>query len=87
MPMQLQRGGRLGSRPTYAAPWNRVQKSQLSENSDLRSKWNSSTVYILANDSEQIRLLRQGDIVQVYSNTALGSDVSYKIKTATRIRR
>ena len=85
--MQLQRGGRLGSRLTYAAPWIRVWKSRLYEISDLRSKWNSSTAYILANDSEQVRLLRRGDVVQVYSNTALGSDVSYKIKTATRIKR
>ena len=38
VPMQLQRGGRLGSRPTYAAPWIQVQKSRLHENSDLRSK-------------------------------------------------
>ena len=57
------------------------------KNSDLRSKWDSSTSYILADDSEQVRLLRRGDIVLVYSNTALGRDVSYKIKTATRIRR
>ena len=84
--MQLQRGGRLGSQPTYAAPWTWVQKSQLYENSDLRSKQNSSTVYILADDSEQVRLPRQGDIVQVYSSTALRSDVLYKIEAATRIR-
>ena len=84
--MQLQRGGRLGSRPTYAAPWIRVQKSRLHENSDLRSKWNTGTVYILADDSEQVRLLGRGDIVQAYSNTALGSDVSYKIRAATGIR-
>ena len=71
VPMQLQRGGRLGSRPTYAAPWIRVQKSRLYENSDLRSKWNNGTAYILADDPEQVRLLRQGDVVQVYSNTAL----------------
>ena len=86
MPMQLQRGGRLGSRPTYAAPWIQVQKSRLHENSDLRSKWNTGTAYIPTDDSEQVRLLRRGDIVQVYSNTALGSEVSYKIKAATRIR-
>ena len=85
--MQLQRGGRLGSQPTYAAPWVLVQKSQLHENSDLRSKWNGSTVYILTDDSEQVRLLRRGDIVLAYSNTALWADVSYKIETATRIRR
>ena len=30
------------------------------KNSDLRSKQTSSTVYILADDSEQVRLLRQG---------------------------
>ena len=36
----------------------RVQKSQLYENSDLRSKWDNSTAYILADDSEQVRLLR-----------------------------
>ena len=58
--MQLQRGGRLGSRPTYAAPWIWVPKSRLHENSDLRSKWTSSTVYILADDSEQVRLLGEG---------------------------
>ena len=86
MPMQLQRGGRLGSRPTYAAPWNRVQKSRLYENSDLRSKQSSDTVYILADDSEQVRLLKQGDIVRAYSNTALWADVSYRIRAATRIR-
>ena len=57
------------------------------KNSDLRSKRASGTVYILADDSEQVRLLGRGDIVQAYSNTALGSDVSYKIDTATKIRR
>ena len=57
------------------------------KNSDLRSKWTSSTVYILADDSEQVRLLRRGDIVQAYCNTALGSDVLYKIEAATKIRR
>ena len=35
VPMQLLRGGRLGSQPTYAAPWIWVQKSRLYENSDL----------------------------------------------------
>ena len=85
--MQLQRGGRLGSRPTYAALRVRIQKSRLHENSDLRSKWNTSTAYIPADDSEQVRLLRQGGIVQAYRNTALGSDVSYKIGTTTRRRR
>ena len=34
------------------------QKSRLYENSDLRSKWNTSTAYILADDSEQVRLLK-----------------------------
>ena len=85
MPMQLQRGGRLGSRPTYAAPWIQVQKSRLYKNSDLRSKWNSSTVYILADGTKQVRLRRRGDIVQVYCNTALWADVSYKIRAATLI--
>ena len=64
-----------------------VQKSRLYENSDLRSKWNTGTVYILADNSEQVRLLGQGDIVQAYSNTALGSEVLYKIEVATGIRR
>ena len=65
---------------------DQVQKSRLLENSDLRSKCSSGTVYILADDSEQVRLLRRGDIVQAYSNTALWVDVSYRIRTATRIR-
>ena len=56
------------------------------KNSDLRSKRSSGTVYILADDSEQVRLLRRGDIVLAYSNTASGSDVSYKTRSATRIR-
>ena len=80
--MQLQRGGRLGSRPTYAAPWIWIQKSRLYENSDLRSKCSSGTVYILADDSEQVRLLRQGDIVQAYSNTALWADVIVQDKNS-----
>ena len=63
---------------------NRIQELR---QSDLRSKCANGTVYILAVDSEQVRLLRRGDIVQAYCNTALGSDVSYKIETATRIRR
>ena len=56
------------------------------KNSDLRSKRSSGTVYILADDSEQVRLLRRGDIVLAYSNTALWADVSYRIRTATRIK-
>ena len=78
--MQLQRGVRLGSQPTYAALQVLVQKSQLYKNSDLRSKWDNGTSYILPVDSELVKLLRQGDIVQVYSNTALWADVSYKIE-------
>ena len=70
--MQLRSGFEFGS-------------PDLHKNSDLRSKWNTSTAYILANDSEQVRLLKRGDIVQAYCNTTLGSDVSYKIETATRI--
>ena len=65
---------------------NQVQKSRLHENSDLRSKRGSGTVYILSDDSEQVRLLRRGDIVQAYSNTALWANVSYRIRAATRIR-
>ena len=54
--MQLQRGGRLGSRPTYAAPWIQVQKSRLHENSDLRSKQLRVHPYIPQDDSEQVRV-------------------------------
>ena len=46
----------------------------LHKNSDLRSKRSSGTVYILADDSKQVRLLRRGDIVLAYSNTALWAD-------------
>ena len=45
MPMQLQRGGRLGSRLTYAAPWNWVQKSRLTQK--LRLKVQVVYKYIL----------------------------------------
>ena len=64
-----------------------VQKSQLYENSNLRSKWFTGTSYILADSSEQVRLPRQGDIVQVYSNTALWADVSYRIRRMLQIER
>ena len=85
-PMQLQRGVRLGSRTTYAALWFWVQKSRLYKNSDLRYKWNNGTSYILTDNSEQVRLLRRGDIVQVYSNTALWANVSYRIRALPLIR-
>ena len=54
--MQLQRGGRLGSRPTYAAPWILVRKSRLHENSDLRSKQLRVHPYILRDDSERVKV-------------------------------
>ena len=54
--MQLQRGVRLGSRTTYAALSEfKLQESQLHKNSDLRSKWHSSTSYILLDDLEQVK--------------------------------
>ena len=32
-----------------------VQKSRLYKNSDLKSKWNTVTAYILLSDSEQVK--------------------------------
>ena len=45
-PMQLQRGVRLGSRMTYAAPEFDVQEPDRFKNSDLRSKCPTCTAYI-----------------------------------------
>ena len=64
MPMQLQRGGRLGSRPTYAAPWNWFQKSRLARKLRLKVQVATSTFLYTAEGLKRVKQQGKGDIVQ-----------------------